>query len=295
MQINGSTVALGAVIGGGIAAAAALGLDSLVDADLVQKGAEHTVGQLNQELVNKGVAYYAPPNFLESVTNALGDVVKNSGLGSENDIIVNTLSGPKSIDASTLEKIIATQNLSESVEEHFVKLLNDHNAAAAGSSAAIAPNAVATELSELLQSQNVGIGDGIASMHPTDIKGLVQIPLSDSGDLYVHPEKFVEHFDTIAKGANPEQLEGLKALKDHLTPALDMETVGIGAGVGGLTGAAVSAMKPQTRLIAGAPRGAQPMQMQLSQERPVMPKEEQPWAARMAQAQPQVDGTQILR
>lgn len=304
MHINGARVALGAVAGAGVIAAAAAGLDALVDDKLVEQGVNHTLQQIagNNDLIKHGIAYYAQPTMLEQfgsyAADKLGDAGQALGVWSPNEIVINTLQGPVEIgNINTLSNLLNSNDLSAAAKTQLqgviTEFVNQASQQSNGQIVALGANSSVTEMSQALHdidsyfSGKTQLLNGITTINPASIPGMVEMPLSNGGDLYVHPEKFVAHYDALTHGLKGQELEAMEALKAHLTPALDLETIGIGAGVGGLAGAASSAAEKKfTDRI--QPRAAQPVQPGRA--------EGQSWVqAAQADQQQQMDGPRVVR
>ena len=303
MHINAARVALGAVAGAGVIAAAAAGLDALVDDKLVQTGVEQTLHQIagNNELIRHGIAYYAQPTLLEQfgsfASDKLGDAGQALGIWNPNEIVINTLQGPVEIgNIKTLETLLSNGSLQGPAQDQLrgiiTEFVNHASQQTGGQIPTVNLDTPAAELSDALHKldsvfYSKSLLNGITTINPATISGLTQMPLSNGGELYVHPEKFVEHFDTLTKGLSGTQLEAMEALKAHLTPALDLETIGIGAGVGALAGAVSDPVEKKfTDRI--QPRAAQPVQPKRA--------EGQPWVqVAQAEQQHQADGPRATR
>lgn len=264
MQISGSKVAIGAVIGAGIAAAAGLGIDGLVDETLARQGAEFTLDKLanSPDLVNQGVAYFEKPTFMEHVARIAGNTAEQVGslfqVSDNGSIVANTLEGQVVVtDTKQLASLLEQGALSSAAQTQLQGIIEQFNAqipAAPAAPVAVAPTALpqtsASELSAALKgldaSQSVlGIApiSGIEFVSPSQMQDVVRVPLAGGGDLYVNHEKLVEHFDTLAQGANPQQLEALSELKMYTDPMFNNTTLAAGAGAGALVGAGKSALE----------------------------------------------------
>ncbi len=311
MHISGSKVAIGAVVGAGIAAAAGLGIDGLIDHSLVQQGAEFTLDKLanSQELVNQGIAYYAPPTGFEQLTQFLSD--KASQIGDAltingSDITVQTLQGPAQItNVAQLQSLIAGGTLSEPVEAHLRSIVEQFSAHAAETAQSAVtqavpltvPDSAVTQITDVLKGQE-GIfygpntlASGVHMIDPSSIDGLVKVPLSNGGELFVHPEKFAEAFNGLTQGATSDQMLALQELKSYTNPLLTGKVVAAGAGAGGALGAALSAMtRHEDTQQSFADRVGQRQAQALAARK----SEGQPWAE-FVQAEPVVNGPSVTR
>lgn len=259
MQIQASKVAVGAIVGAGVAAAAALGLSGSLDQELIQQGAGNVADALASGAVPAGeVGYYVPPTGFEQFITHMSDEASKAGsdLGKlltitpERAIEIQTISGPVTFTEAGVDKLQAfvdTLPADHPLHAPLTAAITDFHASAvptvppavpAAASATVAPLTPGQQLVESIKALDI-VGDGISQTHPSQIAGLQQFSLPSGGEVYLNPEGFVKHYDTLAALPSASS-DGLAELKNLVAPS-HMNIAGF-AGAGALGGGALAAL-----------------------------------------------------
>lgn len=262
MQIQASKVAVGAIVGAGVAAAAALGLSGSLDQELIQQGAEAAVKKIAEspDMVQHGIAFVAQPTLTEQFGNYVaeraGELGQALNVYSPHEIVINTLQGPVEIaNITQLQSLLESHTLTPEAENQLRQIVAGflaHASQGVAGAETILPNSPLVELSQKIHdldslwAGNKPYLNGLATIHPENIDGLVKVPLTNGWDSYIDPEKFTTHFGTLTQGATPAQLTAFNELNSLLNPSMGTTIPAAGAGAlgGGLLGAMASG-KPE--------------------------------------------------
>ncbi len=259
MQIQASRVAVGAIVGAGVAAAAALGLSGPLDQELLEKGAASVADALTSGAVPAGdVGYYVPPSGYEQFVNHLGDEISKAGseLGKllaitpDRAIEIQTLTGPVTFTEAGIDKLqtfLDTLPSDHALRAPLETVISDFHKSAVPAVASVvspvaplapAPLTPGVQLAESIKALDA-LGDGISQTHPSQIPGLQLVNLPNGGELYLDPEGFVKHYNTLAALPGTSDT-GLLELKNMVAPSY-AGVAGI-AGAGAVVGAGLGAM-----------------------------------------------------
>lgn len=272
MTIDATKVGLGVLAGAATVGAVTLGLDALlVDDDLLRRGAETAAETLatSTDLVEKGVGYYTPPTLIERMGNVISENAGKLGeaLGfSDNQIVVQTLAGPALItDIDTLQELLTDKSLSPEVQAKLEgvvhQFIDQAKAAAAGAGqewtmlGGTTAEKLATAIDKMESLTSRPWFNGVEQIDPASLKDFVHLPLSDGGELHLHPEKFADNFAAFTGGTAAETA-ALEALKSHVAPMLTTgQTIALGAAGGGVLGAVTgnSDVFSQPRFLVSSP------------------------------------------